>query len=109
MPSGCSVGASSTLLRGILHIIVVFLLRGLLSTSSLGNSLGVLLLLDIQHGKAPIQINSRPFIIEVMKSKTYVFVYGPVKDIIVLESFPYEQVPKDLAEVRVIGLVIEPQ
>ncbi|KAI6775375.1 hypothetical protein HG530_002133 [Fusarium avenaceum] len=64
------VGAAGT---GLLIVLGVGL------ASSLGNSLGVLLVL----------------------------VDSPVEDIIILETFTNEKVPEDLAEVAVVGLVIE--
>jgi hypothetical protein len=58
--------------------LVVFLTLASIS-GSLGNGLGVLLVL----------------------------VHGPVKDIIVLEAFADEEIAEDLAQVRVVWLVIE--
>lgn len=56
VPSSRGVGANT--LFEVLPVVVILLLRGLLSTSSLSDSLGVLLLLDSQHGKdSPIQIS----------------------------------------------------
>lgn len=40
---------------------------------------------------------------------TYKFEHVPVKDIVVGEALSVEEVPEELAEVRVVGLVIEPQ
>jgi hypothetical protein len=57
--------------------LVVFLALAL--TGSLGNGLGVLLVL----------------------------VDGPVEDVVVLEALTDEEVAEDLAEVRVVGLVVE--
>lgn len=59
--------------------LVVFVALALVG--SLGNGLGVLLVL----------------------------VDGPVEDIVVLEAFADEEVTEDLAEVRVVRLVIEAQ
>jgi hypothetical protein len=42
-----------------------------------------------------------------MKEKTYVFVDCPVKDVVILESLTDKKVTEQLAEVRVVGLVIE--
>lgn len=39
----------------------------------------------------------------------YVFVDSPVKDIVILETFPDKQVPEDLTKIRVVGLVIKPE
>lgn len=36
-----------------------------------------------------------------------VLVHGPVEDVIVLEAFTDEEVAEDLAEIRVVGLVVE--
>ena len=36
-----------------------------------------------------------------------VLVDGPVEDVVVLEALTDEEVPEDLAEVRVVGLVVE--
>src|SRR5690606_7979736 len=38
---------------------------------------------------------------------TYVFVDGPVKDVVVLESFADKQVAENLAEIRIVWLVVE--
>lgn len=40
---------------------------------------------------------------------TYKFEHVPVKDIVVGEALSVEEVPEELAEVRVVGLVVEPQ
>lgn len=70
LASSSRVGAAST---GLLLVLGVGL------TSSLGNSLGVLLVL----------------------------VHGPVKDVVVLEALADKEITEDLAEVAVVGLVIE--
>ena len=36
-----------------------------------------------------------------------ILVDGPVKDVVVLESFPDKQVTEDLAEVRIVRLIVE--
>lgn len=113
MSGSRSICASGALLGNIFPIVVVFLLWSLLSTSSLRNSLSILLLLDSQRGKySPIQINPCPKIkseTEVLSNKTYVFVNCPVEDVVILKPFSYEQIPEDLAEVGIIRLVIESQ
>lgn len=40
---------------------------------------------------------------------TYKFEHVPVEDIVVGEALSVEEVPEELAEVRVVGLVVEPQ
>jgi len=60
---------------------LVVLLAALVAGSLLGDGLGVLLVL----------------------------VHGPVEDVVVLESFADEKITEDLAEVRVVRLVIEAQ
>ena len=40
---------------------------------------------------------------------TYIFVNGPVKDVIVLESLSNKEIAEDFSEVRVIRLIIKPQ
>jgi len=44
-----------------------------------------------------------------MDGQAYVFVDSPVENVVVLESLPDKKIPKDLAEVRVIGFVVKPQ
>ena len=38
-----------------------------------------------------------------------VFVDGPVEDVVILEPFPHEEIPEDLAEIGVVRLVVEAQ
>lgn len=40
---------------------------------------------------------------------TYKFQHVPVKDVVVGESLPVEEVPEELAQVWVVGLIVEPQ
>jgi len=39
--------------------------------------------------------------------EAYIFVNGPVKDIVVLESLTNKEVAEELTQVRIIGLVVE--
>lgn len=71
LASGSGSGASTVLL--------ILLILSWLDAGSLGNGLGILLVL----------------------------VDGPIEDVIVLETLTNEEIAEDLAEVRVVGLVIE--
>jgi len=44
-----------------------------------------------------------------VNGQAYVFIDCPVKNIVVLKSLSDKKIPKDLAEVRVVGLVVKPQ
>lgn len=41
--------------------------------------------------------------------QTYKFEHVPVKDVVVRETLSVEEVPEELAEIRVVGFVVESQ
>lgn len=47
--------------------------------------------------------------IAIVRNRAYVFIDCPIKNIIVLEAFPYKQIPENLTEVGVVRLVVKPQ
>ena len=59
------------------------------------------------QGKSTTNINHK--IVSERLLSTHKLEHVPVEDVVVGEALSVEQVPEELAQVRVVGLVVEPQ